>query len=351
MPVHRKLLETVPNYKESRQRVERHVKSLTALNFKREGIVTVPTCVHVVHNTQQQNISDQQIHSQIRILNEDFRKMNTDSSLVPSAFQPLAADARIEFKLAVRDPDGNSTNGITRTPTNRSFFDAEDNGVKFSATGGKDCWPSDSYLNIWVCPDIHADGQSGVLGYAQFPTDRDPATTPETDGVVIMYQVFGDTGTATAPYNKGRTCTHEVGHWLDLLHIWGDDDIRFADERFMCSRDDEVADTPLQAARNFGTEPNICPTFPKTSCDNGPNGEMFMNYMDYTYDHCMYFFTAGQCSRMDAALTGPRSSLLISDGLIPPTTNTKELFRSMVATPERKGKPVLFWDGAEYVEL
>src|SRR5919107_609174 len=118
MTMHRKLLESVPNYKQSRQRVEKHAQAWVGLNIKREGIIKIPTCVHIVYNTPEQNISDEQVHSQIRILNEDFRKRNADSSSIPSAFQALAADSRIEFHLAVRDPDGNSTNGITRTSTN-----------------------------------------------------------------------------------------------------------------------------------------------------------------------------------------------------------------------------------------
>ena len=351
MNMHRKLLETIPNYKQSRQAVEKHAQSWIALNIKREGIAKIPTCVHIVYNTPEQNISDEQVHSQIRILNEDFRKRNADSSSIPSAFQPLAADSRIEFHLAVRDPDGNGTNGITRTSTSRSFFDMEDNAVKFSTKGGKDAWPSDKYLNIWVCGEIHEQGQSDVLGYAQFPTDL--ITAPKTDGVVIWYKVFGNIGTATKPFDKGRTCTHEVGHWLDLLHIWGDDDPRFGDERFMCARDDNVLDTPIQARRNYGEQIGdsfVCPTFPKISCNNAPNGEMFINYMDYTYDHCMFMFTSGQCARMDAGLNGPRSSILSSNGLIPPSADPNDVLRSMTKK-EKRESGALFWDGSEYVEL
>ncbi len=130
--------------------------------------------------------------------------------------------------------------------------------------------------------------QSGLLGYAQFP-----GGAASTDGVVITHTGFGTNGTATAPFALGRSATHEIGHWLNLFHIWGDDGGG-------CTGSDFVADTPNQADHNFG-----CPTFPSVTCSNGPNGDMFMNYMDYTDDACMFMFTAGQVTRMDATLDGP----------------------------------------------
>ena len=114
---------------------------------------------------------------------------------------------------------------------------------------------------------------------------------------MILHSAFGNTGTATAPFNLGRTATHEIGHWLNLRHIWGDDGTG-------CSGSDFVADTPNAAGPNFGT-----PTFPHVTCNNGPNGDLFMNYMDYTDDAAMFMFTAGQVDRMQAALDGPRSSI------------------------------------------
>jgi hypothetical protein len=140
---------------------------------------------------------------------------------------------------------------------------------------------------MWVC-----QLSSNLLGYAQFPGG--PA---QTDGVVILHSAFGTTGTAAAPFDRGRTATHEIGHWLNLFHIWGDDGTG-------CNGTDEVDDTPNQADENTG-----CPGFPSPSCANDPNGDMFMNYMDYTDDACMFMFTAGQVTRMQAALDGPRSSI------------------------------------------
>ena len=287
MPVHERLLRTAPGYRAARDASENRAMRAAMLGVAgRSGCTKIPVVVHVVHNTPEQNISDEQIESQIEVLTADFRKKNADIGSVPAVFAPLAADARIEFELADVDPDGNATDGITRTATAKTEF-VDDDSVKFSSSGGHDAWPSDHYLNIWVCPL----GDS-LLGYAQFPGG--PA---ETDGVVILHSAFGTTGTAAAPFDRGRTATHEVGHWLDLRHIWGDDGTG-------CAGDDFVADTPNQGGANVGK-----PTFPSVSCGNGPNGDMFMNYMDYVDDAAMMMFTAGQVTRMQAALDSTRSAI------------------------------------------
>jgi hypothetical protein len=252
----------------------------------RSGVTAIPVVVHVVYNTAQQNISDAQIQSQIDVLNQDYRMINSDLSSVPNAFKPLVADSRIEFELAKKDPNGNPTNGITHTHTNAASFSYDDS-VKSAANGGVDPWPADKYLNIWVC-----QLGGGLLGYAQFPGG--PAAT---DGVVILHSAFGTNGTATAPFNLGRTATHEIGHWLNLRHIWGDDGNG-------CNGSDFVDDTPNQASENYGT-----PTFPHVTCNNGPNGDMFMDYMDYVDDSAMFMFSAGQVNRIQACLDTDRSSI------------------------------------------
>ncbi len=254
------------------------------------NVITIPVVVHIVYRTSAENISDAQVQSQIEVLNEDFQRLNADASNTPSLFQSVAADAEIRFCLATRDPLGNPTNGITRTQTTKTSFSVYTDDVKYSSQGGKDAWPTDQYLNIWVC-----NLGGGVLGYAQFPNGGPAAT----DGVVIDYRYFGRGGSAQAPYNKGRTATHEVGHWLNLRHIWGD---------AQCG-DDYVNDTPVQQGPNYG-----CPTFPKPSCGN--TSDMFMNYMDYTDDACMNLFTQGQKTRMRAVLApnGFRAGLLSSLG-------------------------------------
>ena len=264
------------------------------------SIITIPTVVHVVYRTSTQNISTEQIQSQINVLNDDFRRLNIDAINTPDVFQGVAADAQIQFCLASVDPDGNPTEGITRTQTTVSGF-GTNNSVKFTNSGGIDAWPSTDYLNIWVC-----EIGGGILGYAQFPGGN-----PATDGIVNDYRYFGTTGTATAPFHLGRTATHEVGHWLNLRHIWGDGG---------CGVDDFVADTPEAGGPNYTS--GAC-SFPgANSCNTGADDlpDMFQNYMDYSADACMNLFTLGQRDRMQAALAGPRASLLSSNGCGIPAT-------------------------------
>jgi hypothetical protein len=292
MPVHERLLRTVPEYVNARIASENHAFQF-ANNLRagaRTGVTVIPVVVHVVFNTATQNISDAQINSQISILNQDYRKTNADVSSTPAVFQPLCGDARIEFHLASADPNGNPASGITRTHTNKTSF-ADDDQMKSAATGGHDAWPTDRYLNIWTVPRLTSP-QGDLLGYAQFPGG--PAAT---DGVVILHSAFGNTGTAAAPFNLGRSATHEIGHWLNLRHIWGDDGGG-------CNGDDFVADTPNCADHNFGK-----PAFPHVTCSNGPNGDLFMNYMDYTDDDSMFMFTNGQIIRMQACLDTDRSTI------------------------------------------
>ena len=287
MEVHERLLRTVPGYREARDAVESHAWRAAFTGVAgRTGCTRIPVVVHVVHRTAAQNIADAQIESQIDVLSADFRAANADIATVPAAFQPLIGDARVTFALATTDPDGNPTNGITRTQTTVVGF-TQDDAVKSDATGGADAWPSDRFLNIWVCQLA-----GSLLGYAQFP-----GGAADTDGVVILHSAFGTTGTATAPFDLGRTTTHEVGHWLNLRHIWGDDGTG-------CLGSDFVDDTPNQGGANTGT-----PVFPSLSCSNGPNGDMFMNFMDYTDDVAMVMFTVGQVARMQATLDGVRSTI------------------------------------------
>ncbi|MEU4392950.1 M43 family zinc metalloprotease [Kribbella sp. NPDC023855] len=286
MEVHRRLLSTSPEYVAARSALENATTQYVAGEQRFSGVAQIQVVVHVVWNTAAQNISQAQIDSQLEVLNRDFRATNSDLGFVPAPFTGLVADPRIEFRLATTDPGGNPTTGVTRTQTSRTSFSTDD-AIKSAATGGADRWPADRYLNIWV-------GQlgGGLLGYAQFPGG--PA---ETDGVVILHSGFGTNGTAAAPFDLGRTTTHEIGHYLNLFHIWGDDGTG-------CSGSDEVADTPNQGGPNFGV-----PTFPKLSCSNGPDGDLFVNYMDYTDDRGMVMFTAGQVARMEACLDTVRTEL------------------------------------------
>jgi len=287
MPEHRRLLTESADYRRARAELENTTIELEALERLSTEIVHIPVVVHVVARTDAENISDAQIHSQIEVLNRDFRATNDDIDRVPEFFKDRIGDAHVEFSPATVDPAGSPTTGITRTSTTLPSFDS-DNAIKFTASGGIDAWPTDRYLNIWV-----GLLGGGLLGYAQFPGG--PA---DTDGVVITHTAFGTTGTAKAPFDLGRTATHEIGHYLNLFHIWGDDGSG-------CGGTDEVSDTPNQGRENTGK-----PTYPHVSCNNAPHGDLFMDYMDYTDDDSMMMFTAGQVSRMRASLDTARASLV-----------------------------------------
>lgn len=257
------------------------------------AVITIPVVVHVLYNTAVQNISDAQVQSQIAVLNEDYRKLNADRTKTPAAFAGVATDVGVQFKLATLDPTGQPTTGIIHKYTKTSSWSTND-AVKSSKRGGDNAWPAGQYLNMWAC-----NLGQGLLGYAQFPGGQ-----ASTDGVVILYSAFGSkakaAGTYVNAYDLGRTATHEVGHWLNLRHIWGD---------ASCGND-LVSDTPTQQTSNYG-----CPTYPHITCSN--QGDMSMNYMDYTDDACMYMFSKGQSDRMNAifAAGGARASLLTSPGV------------------------------------
>lgn len=252
-------------------------------------VIVVPVVIHVLYHSSAQNISDQQVLSQLTVLNNDYRRLNADAVNTPAPFKSVAADARIVFCLAKVDPNGRYTSGIIHKHTNSDLFQSDDE-MKFSSTGGDDAWDSKKYLNIWVC---NLFGRT--LGYAVMPGG--PA---EKDGVVIQYTAFGTLGTVIAPFNKGRTATHEIGHWLGLKHLWGDAE---------CG-DDGIADTPPQETSNSN-----CATFPHlSSCSINSYGDMFMDFMDFTDDACMNMFTQGQKNEMRGlfALGNPRNSFLNS---------------------------------------
>jgi Pregnancy-associated plasma protein-A len=232
------------------------------------GTLVIPVAVHVIYNTAAQNISDAQIQSQITVLNRDYSKSNTDITKVPGAFAPVASNMQFQFQIS----------SIDRKSSTKTSWGTAD-AMKKTSKGGVAPISPTTTLNIWIC-----NIGGGILGYAQFP-----GGSSATDGVVIGPQYFGSSSLASgyygAPYDKGRTATHEVGHWLNLRHIWGD---------ASCGND-LIADTPTQSTSNFG-----CPAFPHVTCSNGPNGDMFMNYMDYTDDLCMFMFSEGQKTRSRA---------------------------------------------------
>jgi hypothetical protein len=281
MKVLNEQLKNNPGLEKKMYNIEKH--SRTVISFKGKpsnpggggggttptpytGTVNIPVYVYVVYANSSQNISDAQINSQISVLNADFNDTNYND--VPAEFQGVGADVDINFSLAVVDRKSNST---ATWGTNNAVKSA------YPAVPG--------YLTIWV-----ANIGGGILGYAQFP-----GGAASTDGVVISPQYFGTTGTAAAPFDKGRTATHEIGHWLNLRHIWGDG---------RCKQDDFVADTPSSDGPNYG-----CPSYPTVNCRSN---DMTMNYMDYTDDACMNMFTEGQKDRMRAifATGGARESFV-----------------------------------------
>lgn len=266
---------------ELRSRIEAIEKQCEAfIELRKSGkmqdldTITIPTVVHVIYSNENENISDAQIQSQIEVLNQDFTKSNTDIDQVPEEFLNLSANTMIHFDL----------DSIIRVSSTRTEWGTDDQ-MKFSSNGGSDVVDASKHLNIWVC-----NIGGGILGYAQFPGD-----SADTDGIVVSPQFFGTEGYVSPPFNLGRTTTHEVGHWLNLRHIWGDGD---------CNEDDFVDDTPISDGPNYG-----CPTYPLVHCNTN---DMTMNYMDYTDDNCMYMFTEGQRDRMRAvfAMGGPRESFI-----------------------------------------
>lgn len=297
MPLYEQNLIEYPEIQKFRDRIDEQAASYSS---SKADVIFIPVVVHVVYRTAAEDISFSQIQSQIDVLNEDFGRTNSDASQTPAEFQSLATDTDIRFCLAQRDPSGLPTNGVTRTQTTAMSFGLG-GAVKTESSGGKSPWPSDQYLNIWVC-----NLSSNLIGFATLPG----AAAPGQDGVVIAYKHFGRTGNVEAPYNRGRTATHEIGHWLNLLHIWGDDE----NTSNNCAGTDQVADTPNQGGPYFG-----CPNAGTSSC--GSN-DMYMNYMDYTDDQCMNLFTRDQKARMLATLNGFRSSIKNSEGCsAPPVAN------------------------------
>lgn len=291
-----------------------------------QSIYTIPVVVHVIHNGEAigsgTNLSENQILSQINAMNKDFQRLNLDAANTPTEFQSVAGSFDIEFVLAKQDPFGAPTTGINRVQGTKTVWTINDNAT-FKALS---YWPAEDYLNIWVI------NIPSYLGFAQFPVSSLPGLEDSpndrlTDGVVIDYTVFGSnfegfgTFSLDAKYNRGRTCTHEVGHFFGLKHIWGDDGSA-------CTGTDHVDDTPNQGGNYVGQ----CPSGIRTTCSSS---DMYMNYMDYTDDACMNLYTQGQVARMTVVLENSprRFSLLNSNGANDPPPLANDLAITLINSP------------------
>jgi hypothetical protein len=268
-----------------RENLEQKIQQFLMQKSTSEGGYNIPVVFHVLHKNSDEMVSESIISSQLEVLNQDFGRTNSDAINTPSEFSAIAVDTEINFCLAQRTPDNYPTSGITYTETSINSFSLYDNRIFSDSLGGKTLWNPEKYLNIYIC-DL-----TNVLGFSSFPGGNN-----SIDGVVIDYQNFGITGT-NSNYDKGRTATHEVGHWFNLFHVWGS---------FNCSSD-MVDDTPTQEMENYG-----CPSHPSPSCEN--QGDMFQNYMDYSNDACMNLFTNGQKERMHATLNTERQGIINSLG-------------------------------------
>ncbi|WP_291138314.1 zinc metalloprotease [Flavobacterium sp. UBA7663] len=260
--VHEQQLRENPELAAKMQEIERFTQNAITNGRLVNGKIQIPVVVNVLYRTAAENISLTQIQSQIDVLNKDFNALNSDFNQVPTTFSGVKANVGISFVL----------DAVYRKSTTKSSWGTRD-AMKKSNQGGLNPTSPTTKLNLWVCTI-----GGGILGYAQFP-----GGSSATDGVVIDSKYLGTTGTATAPFNKGRTATHEVGHWMNLRHIWGDT---------TCGSD-LVSDTPTHNTANYGI-----PAFPHYSTCSGTPIEMTMNYMDYTDDAGMYMFSNGQKSRM-----------------------------------------------------
>lgn len=273
--------ELLKNDAGARQRFANIESSATAFQGKvlADGTVDIPVVVNVLYRTSAENISDARIAEQIAVLNADFAGTNTDASKIPTEFSALkAGDTKVRFHLVK----------TVRKATTKTKWGTND-AMKKASTGGIDATTPSSYFNLWVVGNM-----GGILGYATFPE----SSGLWNDGVVIAAPYFGKTG-ATSPYNLGRTATHEVGHYLNLRHIWGD----------AACGNDLVSDTPTQTGANYGK-----PTYPLyNTCSGTSRSVMFMNYMDYVDDAAMFMFSAGQKTRAQSVLasTGARSGLRV----------------------------------------
>lgn len=282
--MHQAIFEQYPQYNQgiinAHNRLQEDTKNFIQNGAqKSDAAYVIPVVFHIIHNYGAENISDAQIHDALKQVNLQFRKLNPDTNEIVTAFKPIAADIEIEFRLAQLDPDGNCTSGITRTVS--SLTSPGNHDVKSLIH-----WPPNKYLNVYICKDA-----AGLAGHALLPSAAD--TIPQWDGIVMQHSYIGTIG--TSEYFRRTVLSHEIGHFLNLQHIWGGNNVPnyyylpVADPG-NCSFDDEVADTP----NTIGWQ--SC-NLSGSTCGELDNVQ---NYMDYAY--CGRMFTEGQKARMHACL-------------------------------------------------
>ncbi len=286
------------------------------------AIITIPVVVHVILSNPAL-VTDAQIQSQIDVLNADFGGLNADSTRIPAAFKSRYGKGNLRFCLARRDPQGEGSNGIVRVSSTVISEPGDADPVKFSCEGGSDAWDPMSYLNIWVC-----QMPNGFLGYSYYASLPLTSVPLNERGFVTNFRYFGTGGTAQAPFNLGRTATHEIGHFFDLDHIWGPNNNEGSQT---CSDDDGIADTPLQFEPTFGAP--AADSIIIDDCAPTPPGIMWMNFMDYVDDRAMVMYTAQQQSLMETTLATVSwiQGLAASDGCTPvPSFNRDARFVQFV---------------------
>ena len=315
----------------------------------REDVYTIPVVVHIVFNTPEENLPDSVIYNQIASLNADYRRLNLDAGNVRDTFNTIVGDTYINFVLASFDPDGNPTTGITRTNTDvESFLSLElspAEGVKSAAEGGVDPWDQSRYLNIWVC-DMSLFGTVFLLGYATPPDGLphwpDGSVDGLADGVVIQYEAFGSNNPNPLIAGggeidvRGRTATHEVGHYLGLRHIWGDGD---------CTQEDGVDDTPNavdQSNQDCDIEKNTCTD---DIGDLGDLPDMVENYMDYSAETCQNSFTLGQIELMRGVILTERFDLIDNNPALGTESITMDELQFQLYPNPSRGSVTLVMNG------
>lgn len=332
------LISQYPEVLEEEAKLDAFTKQFAA-NYsanQREFDYVIPIVFHIIHRGGTENITDAQVLDQLRILNEDFQKLNADTSLVIPEFKNLIGNAKVEFRLARKNPDGVATNGIMHYYSSQTF-QGQSNFSKMNP------WPRDKYLNVWVVDKM----QGGVAGYAYYPSSVDvQPISPAMDGIIILNDYIGSIGTANA--SRSRALTHEVGHWLNLKHVWGDNN----DPGDACG-DDDVNDTPETKGWDY------CPSAVNSRVCDTTVKENYQNFMEYSY--CSRMFTAAQVVRMHAALNSPiagRNNLWSPENLLATGTDTYvEPYSAPIADFSVNrfyacvGEPVLFRDNSYNAEI